>query len=95
MGTIKMFRGTTPPLLKKGEWASDGQYAYLGMEHGEYKVFQGVFDLSDDQVISGFEYDLAQKAIIIPSGTPFSKLQRLFDTLPKALKIHIRFKGKH
>jgi Cu/Ag efflux protein CusF len=36
--------------------------------------------------VSGFEYDLAQKAIIIPSGTPFSKLQRLFDTLPKALK---------
>jgi len=86
MGTIKMFRGTTPPLLKKGEWASDGHYAYLGMEFGEYKVFQGVFDLSDDQVISGFQYDIKKKAIIIPSGTPFSKLQRLFDTLPKALK---------
>ena len=86
MGTIKMFRGTTPPLLKKGEWASDGHYAYLGMEHGEYKVFQGVFDLSDDQLISGFQYDINQKAILIPSGTPFSKLQRLFDTLPKALK---------
>ncbi|MDA3906978.1 MAG: hypothetical protein PF484_12980 [Bacteroidales bacterium] len=86
MGTIKMFRGTTPPLLKKGEWASDGHYAYLGMEHGEYKVFQGVFDLSDDQYISGFQYDINQKAILIPSGTPFSKLQSLFDTLPKALK---------
>lgn len=86
MGTIKMFSGTTPPLLKKGEWASDGHYAYLGMEHGEYKVFQGVFDLSDDQFISGFQYDINQKAILIPSGTPFSKLQRLFDTLPKALK---------
>jgi len=86
MGTIKMFRGTTPPLLKKGEWASDGHYAYLGMEYGEYKVFQGVFDLSDDQFISGFQYDINQKAILIPSGTPFSKLQRLFDTLPKALK---------
>ena len=86
MGTIKMFRGTTPPLLKKGEWASDGHYAYLGMEHGEYKVFQGVFDLSDNQFISGFQYDINQKAILIPSGTPFSKLQSLFDTLPKALK---------
>ncbi|MBN2729117.1 MAG: hypothetical protein JXR53_07820 [Bacteroidales bacterium] len=86
MGTIKMFRGNTPPLLKKGEWASDGHYAYLGMEHGEYKVFQGVFDLSDDQFISGFKYDLSKKAIVIPSGTPFSKLQMLFDTLPKALK---------
>jgi len=88
MGTIKMFRGTTPPLLKKGEWASDGQYAYLGMEHEQYKVFQGVFDMSKDQQISGFEYDLDQKAIIIPSGTPFSKLQLLFDSLPKALKYH-------
>ncbi len=88
MGTIKMFRGTTPPLLKKGEWASDGQYAYLGMEHEQYKVFQGVFDMSKDQQISGFEYDLDQKAIIIPAGTPFSKLQLLFDSLPKALKYH-------
>jgi len=88
MGTIKMFRGTTPPLLKKGEWASDGQYAYLGMEHEQYKVFQGVFDMSKDQQISGFEYDLDQKAIIIPAGTPFSKLQLLFDSFPKALKYH-------
>ncbi|MCT4643609.1 MAG: hypothetical protein N4A74_01385 [Carboxylicivirga sp.] len=88
MGTIKMFRGTTPPLLKKGEWASDGQYAYLGMEHEQYKVFQGVFDMSKDQQIAGFEYDLDQKAIIIPSDTPFSKLQLLFDSLPKALKYH-------
>ncbi|MCT4643895.1 MAG: hypothetical protein N4A74_02830, partial [Carboxylicivirga sp.] len=93
MGTIKMFRGTTPPLLKKGEWASDGHYAYLGMEHGQYKVFQGVFDMSKDQEVTGFEYDLDEKAIIIPSGTPFSKLQRLFDTLPKALKYHTNEKA--
>jgi len=93
MATIKMFSGTTPPLLKKGEWASDGHYAYLGMEHGQYKVFQGVFDMSKDQKITGFEYDLDQKAIIIPSGTPFSKLQRLFDTLPKALKYHTNEKA--
>ncbi|MCK5023143.1 MAG: hypothetical protein KAS04_03145, partial [Candidatus Aenigmarchaeota archaeon] len=92
MATIKMFRGT-PPLLKKGEWASDGHYAYLGMEHGQYKVFQGVFDMSQDQQLSGFEYDLDQKGIIIPSGTPFSKLQRLFDTLPKALKYHTNEKA--
>ena len=88
-----MFSGTTPPLLKKGEWASDGYYAYLGMEHGQYKVFQGVFDMSKDQQVTGFEYDLDQKAIIIPSGTPFSKLQRLFDTLPKALKYHTNEKA--
>lgn len=88
MPTIKMFRGTTPPLLKKGEWASDGHYAYLGMEHGEYKVFQGVFDMSKSQKVSGFRYSLDERAIIVPAGTPFSKLQILFDTLPKALKYH-------
>jgi hypothetical protein len=88
MATIKMFNGTNPPLLKKGEWASDGHYAYLGMDHGEYKVFQGVFDMSKDQKVTGFIYSLDQRAIIIPKGTPFSKLQRLFDTLPKALKYH-------
>jgi len=93
MPTIKMFRGTTPPLLKKGEWASDGHYAYLGMDHGEYKVFQGVFDMSKDQQVTGFKYSLDQRAIIIPSGTPFSKLQRLFDTLPKALKYHTNEKA--
>ncbi|WP_289054300.1 hypothetical protein [Carboxylicivirga marina] len=93
MVTIKMFLGTTPTLLNKGEWASDGQYAYLGMEHEQYKVFQGVFDMSKDHEITGFEFDLDQKAIIIPSGTPFSKLQRLFDTLPKALKYHINEKA--
>jgi hypothetical protein len=88
MATIKMFSGSTPPLLKKGEWASDGNYAYLGMDHGEYKVFQGVFDMAKDQKVTGFKYSLDEKAIIIPTGTPFSKLQRLFDTLPKALKYH-------
>lgn len=88
-----MFSGTTPPLLKQGEWASDGYYAYLGMDHGQYKVFQGVFDMSKDQQVNGFEYDLDQKAIIIPKGTPFSKLQRLFDTLPKALKYNTNEKA--
>ncbi len=92
MATIKMFSGT-PPLLKKGEWASDGNYAYLGMDHGQYKVFQGVFDMSKDQQVTGFEYDLDQKAIIIPTGTPFSKLQLLFDALPKALKYHTNEKA--
>ena len=93
MATIKMFQGTTPPLLKTGEWASDGYYAYLGMEQGQYKVFQGVFDMSKDQKITGFVYDLDLKAIIIPSGTPFTKLQRLFDTLPKALKYYTNEKA--
>ncbi len=81
-----MFRGINPPSLKLGEWASDGHYAYLGMEHGEYKVFQGVFDMGKDQGIAGFEYDVNQRAITIPCGTPFSRLQILFDSLPKALK---------
>ncbi len=88
-----MFSGDTPPLLKQGEWASDGTYAYLGMENGEYKVFQGVFDMAKDQKVTGFKYSLDEKAIIIPSGTPFSKLQRLFDNLPKALKYHTNEKA--
>ncbi len=88
-----MFSGDTPPLLKQGEWASDGNYAYLGMDHGEYKVFQGVFDMAKDQKVTGFKYSLDEKAIIIPKGTPFSKLQRLFDTLPKALKYHTNEKA--
>ncbi len=86
MRTIKIFKGSTPPTLKLGEWASDNDYAYLGMEHGQYKVFQGVFDMAENQNVGGFKYDTEQKAIIVPSGTPFSKLQRLFDSLPKALK---------
>ncbi len=93
MSTIKMFSGETPPLLKQGEWASDGTYAYLGMENGEYKVFQGVFDMAKDQKVTGFKYSLDEKAIIIPKDTPFSKLQRLFDTLPKALKYHTNEKA--
>ncbi len=93
MATIKMFRGNTPPSLKKGEWASDGDYAYLGMGHGEYKVFQGVFEMRKDQMLAGFHYDLDNKGVIIPSGTPFSRLQRLFDSLPKALKYHTNEKA--
>ena len=93
MRTIKIFKGKRPPLLKKGEWATDGTYAYLGMQYGGYKVFQGVFDLSKSQQISGFQYDFDRRAIIIPSGTPFSKLQRLFNTLPKSLKYHTNEKA--
>ena len=47
MGTIKKFKGGTPPTLRNGEWATNGNYAYLGMPFGEYKVFQGIFDLSE------------------------------------------------
>jgi len=65
----------------------------LGMENGEYKVFQGVFDMAKDQKVTGFKYSLDEKAIIIPKGTPFSKLQRLFNTLPKALKYHTNEKA--
>ena len=65
----------------------------MGMENGEYKVFQGVFDMAKDQKVTGFKYSLDEKAIIIPKGTPFSKLQRLFNTLPKALKYHTNEKA--
>lgn len=86
MTTIKMFGGTIPPSLKKGEWASDGDYAYLGMGHGEYKVFEGIFEMGKTQDIAGFRYNDELKAIVIPSGSPFSRLQGLFDALPKSLK---------
>jgi hypothetical protein len=93
MATIKMFRGSTPPLLKTGEWASNGNYAFLGMEGGEYKVYQGVFDMGKNQDITGFLYSVDKRAIIIPEGTAFSRLQELFDNLPKALKYHTNEKG--
>ncbi len=56
MSTIKMFTGREKPILKKGEWASDGDYTYLGLENGKQKVFQGVLDTGVDQSIGGFKY---------------------------------------
>ncbi|MCK5907495.1 MAG: hypothetical protein KAG37_07880, partial [Flavobacteriales bacterium] len=117
MSTIKMFTGKEKPILKKGEWASDGNYTYLGLENGKQKVFQGVFDTGVDQTIGGFQYykdrgrewvidtggfggpvppghggesqgywKSGKAGILIPAGTPFSKLQKLLYSLPRGLK---------
>jgi hypothetical protein len=86
MGTIKKFRGGVPPTLRNGEWATNGNYAYLGMPFGEYKVFQGIFDLSESQSVSGFEFEPDQKGFIIEKDTPFSQIVDLINSLPKALK---------
>lgn len=81
MRPIKRFTGDVPPLLKKGEFATNGFILCLGTGEGLYKMFQGVLDFEKDQRISGFE--LKDSKIRIPSGTPFSKLQELFNALPK------------
>jgi Cu/Ag efflux protein CusF len=86
MGTIKKFKGNTPPSLRNGEWATNGNYAYLGMPFNEYKVFQGIFDLSEAQSVSGFEFEPDKKGFIIEKETPFSKIVALINALPKALK---------
>ena len=39
MATIKQFKGTTPPVLKKGELATDGNYIYLCLEDGKVEKF--------------------------------------------------------
>ncbi len=86
MGTIKKFKGGVPPTLRNGEWATNGNYAYLGMPFDEYKVFQGIFDLSESQSVSGFEFEPEQKGFIIKKDTPFSQIVDLINSLPKALK---------
>jgi chorismate synthase len=86
MATIKKFKGGVPPTLQNGEWATNGNYAYLGMPFGEYKVFQGIFDLSESQSVSGFEFEPAKKGFIIEKDTPFSQIVELINSLPKALK---------
>ncbi len=86
MGTIKKFKGGVPPTLRNGEWATNGNYAYLGMPFDEYKVFQGIFDLSESQSVSGFDFEPEQKGFIIKKDTPFSQIVDLINSLPKALK---------
>ena len=86
MATIKRFKGGVPPTLQNGEWATNGNYAYLGMPFGEFKVFQGIFDLSESQSVSGFEFEPEQKGFIIKKETPFSQIVELINSLPKALK---------
>ena len=113
MSTIKMFKGKEKPSLKKGEWASDGDYTYLGLDNGKQKVFQGVLDTGVDQTIGGFQYykdrgreyvmserpphappfweptgswTKGKSGILIPEGTPFSKIQNLMYALPRGLK---------
>ncbi|MCU4173959.1 hypothetical protein [Carboxylicivirga sp. N1Y90] len=87
MGTIKMFNGANPPLLKNGEWASNGIYAYLGIDNGDTKIFQSVFDHDKNQIVAGFEYDRILKRFVIPTGTPLSRVQSLIDSLPKSVKL--------
>ena len=86
MSEIKMFKGKEKPNLKKGEWASDGIYAYLGIGDGNHKIFQGVFDSSFDQKVAGFQFLTEKNSFIIPRNTPFSEIQILLNTLPKSLK---------
>lgn len=86
MGTIKKFKGGVPPTLRNGEWATNGNYAYLGMPFNEYKVFQGIFDLSESQSVSGFEFEPDKKGFTIRKETPFSQIVALINSLPKALK---------
>ncbi|WP_068475767.1 ring-infected erythrocyte surface antigen domain-containing protein [Saccharicrinis aurantiacus] len=86
MSTIKKFKGGIPPTLRNGEWATNGNYAYLGMPFDEYKVFQGIFDLSESQSVSGFDFEPEQKGFIIKKDTPFSQIVDLINSLPKALK---------
>ncbi|MCU4176460.1 hypothetical protein [Carboxylicivirga sp. N1Y90] len=87
MGTIKMFMGNNPPLLKTGEWASNGIYAYLGIENGDTKIFQSVFDPDKEQTVAGFTFDSKRKQFNIPKDTPLSKIQLLIDSLPKSVKL--------
>ncbi len=56
------------------------------MPFGEFKVFQGIFDLSESQSVSGFEFEPEQKGFIIKKETPFSQIVELINSLPKALK---------
>jgi len=39
MATIKEFKGKTPPKLKKGELATDGDAIYLLLENGKIEKF--------------------------------------------------------
>jgi hypothetical protein len=87
MGTIKMFKGGVPPLLKNGEWASNGIYAYLGLGIKKNKIFQSVFDVDVNQEIVGFSYVAKDRSFYIPSGTHLSQIQNLLDNIPKALKL--------
>ena len=87
MGTIKMFKGGIPPLLKNGEWASNGIYAYLGLGIKKNKIFQSVFDVDVNQEIVGFSYVAKDRSFHIPSGTHLSQVQDLLNNLPKALKL--------
>ncbi len=50
MATIKMFKGDIPPTLKKGEWASNGIFAYLGIGSRKYIVFAGG-DVNFEEII--------------------------------------------
>ena len=42
MATIKQFKGTTPPVLKKGELASNKDAIFLGKENGKFTEFSSM-----------------------------------------------------
>lgn len=42
MAIIKQFKGTTPPVLKKGELASSEDTIYLGKENGKFTEFSSM-----------------------------------------------------
>lgn len=78
---IKRFEGITPPSLKKGELATNEFVMCLGVGDNQYRLFQAVLDFEKDQTICGFV--MTDSKIHIPSGTPLSRIQELFDVLPK------------
>jgi hypothetical protein len=86
MATIKIFKGDTPPILKRGEWATNHQAVYLGGDDKGHKMFQGVFNPEVNQNINGFAYDADSRSITIPAGTPLIKVQELLDNLPRSVK---------
>ena len=86
MATIKMFKGDIPPMLKRGEWATNQQAVYLGGDDKGHKMFQSVFNSEVNQSISGFAYCAENRGFTIPVGTPLTKVQELLDNLPRFIK---------
>ena len=89
MATIKIFKGNTPPLLKRGEWATNKKAVYIGGENGETEKFESVFNLQAQKSFNGFAYDADTRTFTIPVGTPLAKVQELLNALPRTLDASI------
>ena len=53
MATIKKFKGDIPPVLKKGELATDGDSIYLRLDNGKIEKFihkKRVFNAIKDSI---------------------------------------------